>query len=192
MAFPAEILTIRLRLRPPCVADAEQVCARYGHDPVVSRYMSWQPHRSFDDTRCYLERIAGDNEAGRSCGFLIFLRDAGELLGSVGGAIDRHRMKFGYCLAQDAWGKGFATEAARAFVAAAIAHPPIIRVQAYCDVANRTSARVLEKAGLTCEGTLRRYMVFPNLGEAPRDVHFYSIVRNEETCPSTNLMPEPG
>jgi RimJ/RimL family protein N-acetyltransferase len=123
---------------------------------------------------------------------LIYCGRTGQLLGSVGGFIEKHRMTFGYCLAQDAWGKGFATEAAHAFVAAAIAHPAIIRIQAYCDVENRASARVLEKAGLTYEGTLRRYMVFPNLGEAPRDVHFYSIVRNEETCPSTNLMPEPG
>ena len=44
--------------------------------------------------------------------------------------------------------------------------PAIWRVQAFCDVENRASARVLEKAGLTLEGTLRRYMVLPNLGDA--------------------------
>jgi RimJ/RimL family protein N-acetyltransferase len=55
----------------------------------------------------------------------------------------------------------------------------IWRVQAFCDLANRASARVLEKAGLTLEGTLRRYMVMPNLSAAPRDMLCYSKVRED-------------
>jgi [ribosomal protein S5]-alanine N-acetyltransferase len=55
--------------------------------------------------------------------------------------------------------------------------PDIWRLQAFCDLENRASARVLEKAGLTLEGILRRYMVFPNLGDVPRDVYCYAKVR---------------
>jgi RimJ/RimL family protein N-acetyltransferase len=55
--------------------------------------------------------------------------------------------------------------------------PTIWRIQAFCDVENRASARVLEKAGLTFEGTLRRYMVLPNLSDAPRDMLCYAKVR---------------
>jgi RimJ/RimL family protein N-acetyltransferase len=180
MASSHEFLTERLRLRPPTVADAEQIFARYARDPEVSRYMSWTPHRSIQDTLEYLERIVGDNEAGRSCGYLIFSKEAGTLLGSVGGVIEKHRMTFGYCLAQDAWGKGYATEAARAFLGVAFSHPEIVRVQAYCDVENRASARVLEKAGLCLEGTLRRFMVMPNQSDAPRDMFAYAIVRDND------------
>jgi [ribosomal protein S5]-alanine N-acetyltransferase len=172
-----EILTDRLRLRPPTLADAEQIFVRYGQDPEVSRYMSWIPHRSIEDTVAFLKRIVGDNLEGRSFGFLIFSRPSGELLGSVGGAIEKHRMQFGYCLARDAWGRGFATEAARAFVAAALKIPDLWRVQAFCDVENCASARVLEKSGLEREGTLRRYMVLPNLGNTPRDVYCYATIR---------------
>ena len=56
----------------------------------------------------------------------------------------------------------------------AIALPGIERVQAVCHVANQASARVLEKAGMLCEGTLRRYTVFPNLGPHAQDVHLYA------------------
>jgi RimJ/RimL family protein N-acetyltransferase len=35
---------------------------------------------------------------------------------------------------------------------------------------------VLEKIGLEREGTLRRYMVLPNIGAQPRDVHLYATV----------------
>jgi RimJ/RimL family protein N-acetyltransferase len=110
-------------------------------------------------------------------GFLIFSSESGELLGSVGGAIEKHRMQFGYCLARDAWGKGFATEAARAFLAAAFELPNLWRIQAFCDLENPASARVLEKAGLKREGILRRYMVMPNLGDVPRDLYCYAKVR---------------
>ncbi len=173
-----EILTERLRLRPPTLADAEQIFARYGQDPAVSRFMSWIPHRSIEDTLAFLNRIVCDNAEGRSFGFVIFSRPSGELLGSIGGAIEKHRMQFGYCLARDAWGRGFATEAARAFVAAALEIPGLSRVQAFCDVENCASTRVLEKIGLEREGTLRRYMVLPNMGDAPRDVHCYAKIRS--------------
>lgn len=177
LTAPQEILTERLLLRPPAEADAENIFSRYTQDPEVCRYVSWTPHRSIDETLGYVRRIVSDNSEGRSMGYLIFSRQSGDLLGSVGGAMEKHRMQFGYCLARDAWGHGFATEAARAFVAAAIELPAIWRIQAFCDVDNRASARVLEKAGLKREGTLRRYMVMPNLGDVPRDMHCYAKCR---------------
>jgi [ribosomal protein S5]-alanine N-acetyltransferase len=180
MNYPDELQTQRLALRPPREADAAQIFARYGQDPEVCRYLSWTPHRSVDDTLGFLRRIVSDNAAGRSVGYLIFSRATTALLGSVGGAIEGHRVQFGYCLARDAWGQGFATEAARAFVDRAIFLPSILRVQAYCDVENLASARVLEKAGLTLEGTLRRFLVLPNLGETPRDVFLFAKLREEQ------------
>ncbi len=177
MTRAQEILTKRLLLRLPTEADAEQIFARYGQDPEVSRYMGWVPHRTIDDTLTFLRKIVGDNAEGRSLGFLIFSHDSGGLLGSVGGAIDKHRMQFGYCLARDTWGRGFATEAASAFVAAALMIPALWRIQAYCDVENCALARVLQKAGLQREGTLRRFMVLPNMGDVPRDVHCYAKIR---------------
>jgi [ribosomal protein S5]-alanine N-acetyltransferase len=177
--FPAEITTERLLLRPPCESDAQRVFSRYAQDPEVSRYMSWEPHRSIDDTRDYLRRVVGDNAAGTSAGYLIFSRRSKELLGSLGGRLNAPLITWGYCLARDEWGQGFATEAARAFVAAAMEQPSIWRVQAFCDLENARSARVLEKSGLKLEGILRRYMVMPNLGDAPRDMYCYAKVREE-------------
>lgn len=172
-----EIQTARLLMRSPTEADAPAIFERYGHDADVARYMAWKPHKSVNDTLAFLRRTTADNAAGRSRGYLIFARDSGSLLGSIGGAIEGHRVQFGYLLAREAWGKGFATEAAKQFVAGMLAEPGIERVQAYCDLENQASARVLEKAGLNLEGTLRRYLVLPNLGPEPRDVFIYAKVR---------------
>jgi RimJ/RimL family protein N-acetyltransferase len=52
-----------------------------------------------------------------------------------------------------------------------------IGVWATCDVENLASARVLERVGMTREGVLRRWTVYPNLGDTPRDCLCYSIVK---------------
>jgi hypothetical protein len=59
---------------------------------------------------------------------------------------------------------------ALALVSAAFADPTIVRVQAYYNVSNAAPAHVLEKAGFTCEGVLRRYLQMANLEAKPRDV----------------------
>jgi RimJ/RimL family protein N-acetyltransferase len=177
MPVANEVFIRRLHLRLPRKSDAGQIFARYGQDPDASRYMHWTPHGSVEDTLSFLDRIVADNDAGRTCGYLIFNRDRGGLLGSIGGAIDEYRVQFGYCLAKDAWGRGIAREAARAFIEEMFAQLPVLRIQAFCDVQNPASARVLEKAGLTLEGTLRSYLVMPSLAEVPRDILLYAKVR---------------
>ena len=69
------------------------------------------------------------------------------------------------------------SEAAGAVVDRALAEPAIYRAEAVCDVENAAWARVLEKAGMTCEGRLRRYTVHPNAGPEPRDVLLYARAR---------------
>jgi RimJ/RimL family protein N-acetyltransferase len=173
-----EILTERLRLHPPMLEDAASIFVRYAQDADVCRYVCWRPHRSIDDTVAILRQLVEGNDQGTRVAYLIRARGTDELLGSVGGVVEGTKVQFGYVLARDAWGQGYATEAARAFVARAIELPGIWQIQAFCDVENKASARVLAKAGLSLEGTLRRYMIFPNLGDEPRDVLFYAKVRD--------------
>jgi [ribosomal protein S5]-alanine N-acetyltransferase len=53
----------------------------------------------------------------------------------------------------------------------------IWRIGAYCDVENRASARVMEKAGLQREGILRHWIIHPNISAEPRDCLSYAMVR---------------
>lgn len=61
----------------------------------------------------------------------------------------------GYCLTREAWGHGYATEAAGALLAWAFDTLDLNRVQAEADTRNEASGRVLRKLGFVLEGTLR-------------------------------------
>jgi RimJ/RimL family protein N-acetyltransferase len=179
MTIPEEIQTDRLHLRWHVEADAEEIFARYAHDPEVTRYLCWKPHQTLDDTLTFQREKAADRDQGVGFGWLIRSRESRLVLGMVGFKIDKHTADLGYCLARDAWGQGYATEAARAVISTMRQHgSEIWRIEALCHVANKASARVLEKAGLRHEGILRRYYVFPNLGDEPQDVHCYALARD--------------
>ena len=80
--------------------------------------------------------------------------------------------RFGYARQS----RGYATEALAAMVDVARA-AGVLRLFALCHADHRASARVLEKCGFALEGTLHRYVEFPNLkrGE-PQDVLCYAVI----------------
>lgn len=178
MRAPETFTTARLRLRRPALADAPGIYARYASDPEVTRWMGWPRHLSVADTEGFIrwsDQVWGAAPAGP---YLIEEREGGRLLGSTGLDLETPwRAATGYVLARDAWGRGYATEAVLAMVSLAEALQ-LPRLYAICHVSHRASAHVLEKGGFSREGVLRRYIVFPNLGEAgPSDVECWARVR---------------
>ena len=91
--------------------------------------------------------------------------------------LQNHSADLGYAIARQYWGNGYTTEVVKAIVTWSLAQQGIYRVWAVCDVENKGSARVLEKAGMQREGVLRRYLVHPNFSDRPRDCYCYSIVK---------------
>jgi RimJ/RimL family protein N-acetyltransferase len=174
---PERIETARLLLRKPVVADAEIIYHRYASDPEVTRFLGWPRHRSVDDTREFLELSQAEWDRWPAGPYLIESREDGRLAGGTGLAYEtRLRAATGYVLAQDAWGRGYATEALAAIVQVA-AELGVRRLYALCHPEHRASSRVLEKCGFTREAMLRRHSEFPNLrpGE-PCDVLCYARV----------------
>jgi RimJ/RimL family protein N-acetyltransferase len=69
------------------------------------------------------------------------------------------------------------TEALHALIDWAFQQPTIYRVYATTDVENAASRRVMEKAGMSCEGVLRKFILHPSLSAVPRDSFIYAIVK---------------
>ena len=142
-----ELRTERLVLRP-FVAEDFGWLHPIASDPVVTRWTEWGPNEEADTRRFLDEALSGGNLCA------VVLGGAG--IGSAGIAVEGgvpSIASFGYTLAVAYWGKGFATEIARALVRHAREELGVDRVEATCHPENVASARVLEKAGLSPAGT---------------------------------------
>ena len=173
---PDALTLARLRLRRPKLSDAEALFA-IGSDPEVARYADWPRDTAIGATIERLRQRPAVWDSGAEYYWIIARPSDDRAIGAISTRVLWHTADVGYLLDRRHWGNGYATEATRAIVEWAFSVPAIRRVWATCDTENLASARVLEKAGLELEGTLRRAIVRPNLGNEPRDAFIYARVR---------------
>jgi RimJ/RimL family protein N-acetyltransferase len=173
---PDTLKLARLQLRRPKLSDADALLA-IGSDPEVARYAEWPLSTEIGPQLERLRQRPALWDSGAEYYWVITLLHDDRAIGAISSRVLLHTADVGYLLDRHHWGNGYATEAARAVVAWAFSVPAIRRVWATCDTANVASARVLEKAGLEREGTLRQAIVRPNLGNEPRDAFIYARVR---------------
>jgi [ribosomal protein S5]-alanine N-acetyltransferase len=175
--LPDRFETARLILRPIAPDDAPAIFIGYAQDPEVARFVTWRPHQDLADTAAYIARCIA-TPADRSRTYALIGREGGRLLGAFDlRRPEPHRLDCGYVLARAEWGRGLMTEALSEVTLWAMQQDGIWRIGALCDVENRASARVMEKAGLAREGILRRWINHPNISAEPRDCFSYAMVR---------------
>lgn len=143
----------------------------------MTRFLIWTPHGSVADTKEFLLGCVEAWRGGHRFPWVITTVVDKAVIGMIEMRRRSHMAEIGYALARAAWGKGYATEAVCAVIDQALVIPRVRRVWAVCDVENRASAHVMEKAGMVKEGTLRRFIVHPNISDEPRDVHCYAKTR---------------
>lgn len=149
----------RLRLEPLDDRHFEGL-HRLNRDPVVMRYITGRPD-TLQDTQSMIDRVkARWAEFGYSWwGFI--RREDGELIGS--GCIQHLNrdpegpLETGWRLRQDAWGQGYASEAARHMVGWAFETLTPELVCAVCQPPNVASATVMERLGMRYVGLGRWY-----------------------------------
>lgn len=170
--------TARLRLRRMRPADAEAMHA-YASDPEVARYMLWGPHQSLRDSENFLRFVEERYAGGDPAGWGIEERETGRFIGTCGIQAwrpEHARAELGYVLARERWGRGLMTEAVVAVVVFGFDRVGFNRIEARCLEGNAASARVLEKVGMTYEGTARA----SHLVEGSfRDLHHYAMLRDD-------------
>lgn len=108
--------------------------------------------------------------------FAITLRDGGHLVGTIGLHVrgEHDHAELGYWIGVPYWGRGFATEAARAVMQFGFETLRLNRIFASHFSRNPASGRVLQKIGMRHEGTMRGH--FRKWDEYV-DVECYAILR---------------
>ena len=177
MKPPEHIETERLVLRVPSVADAEAIFNSYAQNVEVTRYLVWRPHKHIQETEDFLANCAAAWKKDTQFPYIVTVKETGAVAGMIEIRINNFKADVGYVFSPQFWGKGIATEALRSLVEWALRQNSIYRIWALCDVDNRASARVLEKAGMQREGLLRRQIIHPNISDEPRDCYCYAIAK---------------
>ena len=151
--MPTELHTARLRLRPLAPADREALHALWT-EPAVRRYL-------WDDRVIDLATVDGVIERSTASfaaeGFGLFALQEPERLALIG-AVGIFRLRpegepeLVYSLATACFGRGLASEAARAVIADAFERLGFERVLARTDPPNRASLGVMKRLGMRYAG----------------------------------------
>ncbi len=167
----------RLQIREFVAYDLDAL-REFVCDPRVTRFMLQAP-RAREEAEAYLEQILGyQRERPRSAWELaVTQREGGALIGACTlTMLAAREADLGYMLARQFWQRGLATEIAGALLTAGFRDLRLRRISSIVDVRNLASLRVLEKAGLRWEATVRRLR---KVRGAWRDCHIYAIASAE-------------
>ncbi|MBL8280042.1 MAG: GNAT family N-acetyltransferase [Pelomonas sp.] len=153
------LTTPRLRLEPLTDVHFDGLY-RLNQDPVVMRYITGRPD-TLVDTRSMIDRVKLRwAELGYSW-WAFMRRDDDDLIGT--GCIQHLNrdpagpLETGWRLRQDAWGQGYASEAARHMVGWAFRTLQPELICAVCQPPNVASAAVMERLGMHYSGMGRWY-----------------------------------
>ncbi len=169
--------TDRLILRKFEADDAEQIFNNYSSKDTVTKYLSWKTHKSVEDAKSFLNGFvlpAYENED--TYRWAIVLKETNEVVGSIDVVrMDKPKKKveLGWVLDDTHWGKGIMPEAGK-IVLDYLVEEGFERIQAFHNIENGKSGRVMEKIGMQFEGVLRKFTT-NNDGELI-DVKMYAYV----------------
>jgi RimJ/RimL family protein N-acetyltransferase len=142
------IATGRLVIRPPGEADRHDIVAEV-NDFAVARMLAKVPYPyRLADADAFLRSIKKDDRRSLA----LSITDDGRVIGGIGLSEIGSTCEFGYWLGRAHWGKGYATEAGRAFLTRAFAAYDIGIIRSGVFVDNPASLRVQDKLGFQQTG----------------------------------------
>jgi RimJ/RimL family protein N-acetyltransferase len=169
--------TQRLLLRPMRTEDAASIATRRS-DPEVARYQSWTTPYPLERAQALVADIVAMDGPTDGEWWMLTVADPGD--STVLGDLVVHltwqgrTAEIGYTLARDAWGAGYAVEAASELVRYLFDDLGVNRVEAMLHPENPASAMVLERIGMRFEGHTRGSFW---LGDENSDDWIYGMIR---------------
>ncbi|XP_004494668.1 uncharacterized protein [Cicer arietinum] len=162
-------------LRPFKLSDVDDFLLWAGDDEVIKN-IRWKTCGSREEAQSFIRDVCIPHPwrrsiclNDRSIGFVSVYPWSGD---------DRCKADIGYAVAANYWGQGIATKALKiALSQVFIDFPDLLRLQAFADVDNTGSIRVLEKAGFLREGVLRKYTYIKGI---IKDLVVFSFLSTDE------------
>nr|GMC59813.1 uncharacterized N-acetyltransferase P20-like [Ipomoea batatas] len=170
-----------------CKSESPEICLRpmelsdlddfmeWATDDRVSRFCKWDTYTCRDQAVDYINNYAIPHPWLRV--ICLENRAIGAITVAPRSGSDSCRGELGYVLTHKYWGKGVATRAVKMVASAIFSEwPHMERLEAFVDVDNKGSQRVLEKSGFLREGVLRKHHI---LKGRSRDFVIYSLLSSD-------------
>ena len=154
------IETDRLILRQFTMDDAAPMFRNWASDDQVTRYLTWPTHESVEISRMVLSDWTSHYGEPDFYNWAIVLKENGpEPIGNISVVHVKDSTlcaTMGYCMSRAHWRKGIMAEALTALIAFLFDEVGFNRIEADHDIENPASGRVMQKSGMTFEGTSRQ------------------------------------
>lgn len=176
-SFPT-LETERLRLRCFELSDAPYVQVLLNDPEVIGTMIDLSLPFSLADAQTMIANGHRAFQEGSAYVFAITRRSNGDLVGYADIEVQaaHRRGEIAYWIGKPYWWQGYATEAAKAIIRFGFEDLGLNRIYAFVLTRNTASAHVLQKAGLTHEGTLRHSVRKNDVFE---NVDFYGLLRQD-------------
>jgi [ribosomal protein S5]-alanine N-acetyltransferase len=172
--MPIQLESPRLILDEVTTQDVDAI-HRYASDPEVVRYQNWGPN-TLQQTEEFVRQVIRWQYENPRRFIVLAIRKKNQqrMLGALSLEIDDQLpcAAFGFSLARDVWGQGFATEAGQTLIAHVEDRMPLIRLTASCDRRNIASQAVLRKCGFKSMGVIHQHMM---LRDGMRDTLLFEL-----------------
>ncbi|MBH9964835.1 GNAT family N-acetyltransferase [[Bacillus] enclensis] len=174
------IETERLLLQKFTLTNTLAAFDNWLSDERVSDNRVSAAHQSVSETKERVNRILSDYESEEFCYWAIKLKESGELIGEI----DLYDMEeatgnceVSYSLGYRWWNKGYSTEALRAVVEFGFTKMKLHKISAAHNTDNPASGRIMNKAGMMQEGTIRD--MIRNSKNQYKDCAVYGILQED-------------
>ena len=158
--------TERLVLRRFVIDDAECMFRNWANDTEVTKYLTWESHKSIDWSKKILEPWIENYSKKDFYLWAIVLKEINEPIGSIAIVQQADNIKMvhvGYCIGKKWWNKGFVSEALNTLIQFFFEEVGVNRIESRHDPNNPNSGKVMLKCGMKYEG-LRRQADYNNQG----------------------------
>lgn len=151
--------TERLILRPLELTDAPIMCALASPIEVAATNLNMPHPYSASAAEAFIQAAHDALEVSADITLGMVRKSDGQWMGVIHLGVDlRHQhAEFGYWIGVPYWNQGYTTEAARRLLDYCFADLALRRVYASFFTHNPASRRIMEKIGMTYEGTLRQH-----------------------------------
>ena len=173
--------TERLILRKGTLNDAKQIYENYGRDPLVSKYVVWNTHKSIEDAIDLMKKWEESYEKLTSYKWVVIEKETNTIIGSITAVkVDEinNTIALGYCYGSNWWNKGYATETLKRVIKFFFEEVKVETIYANHLTSNIASGKVMKNAGMTFEGTLRNRMI-DKVSNKPMGLESYSIIKED-------------